>query len=726
MRQTRTAPEMLRVRDLAVAFDTDSGRQRALDGVSFAVEHGETVCLVGESGCGKTVTAKTILRVLSHNAVIESGTVDYRCSDGGRVDLASLPERDRRLRSIRGNEISMIYQEPMSAMSPMYTVGNQIAEVLVRHRRCSNTEARRASIATMRDVGIPDPEQRFDTYTFELSGGLRQRAMIAQALVCEPRLLIADEPTTALDVTTQAVILDLLRELQRKRGMSMLFITHDLGVVAQVADRVVILYLGQVAEHGPADGVLTDPQHPYTAGLLASVPSLTLTGGGRLPAIQGAVPSLDERSGGCPFAPRCTQAIEGLCEVAAPPVADLGSGRYASCHLHAEQIVVARTIAGPAVLVSPKRLDRAARPLLSVRRLSTDFPIRAGLLNRTVRTVRAVNEVSFDLWTGETMGLVGESGCGKTTLAHTLVGLTRATAGTIHYANEDLVPQAGRRQHWSEIRLVFQDPFGSLNPRMTAFDIVAEVLRVAGHDRTSIATRVRQVFAQVGLDESSLKRYPHAFSGGQRQRIGIARVLAPGPRLIIADEPVSALDVSVQAQILNLLRDLQGSFGLTYLLISHDLGVVANLSDRVAVMYAGRIVEIAPAGELFAAPRHPYTEALLSAVLSPNPRRRRSGHIRLAGAVPDLARLPDGCAFASRCRYAIDRCHGEVPALATSREERSVACHLADQLELRGTEAAPSPASASAAVKAAAGRIAAPGGAHYPGGDAECHGCQTV
>ena len=696
MRQTRTAPEtLLRVRDLTVAFDTDSGRLRALDGVSFAIGDGETVCLVGESGCGKTVTAKTILRVLNQNAVIEAGTVDYRCADGDRVDLASLAERDRRLRSIRGNEVSMIYQEPMSAMSAMYTVGNQIAEVLVRHRRCSKAEARRATIATMRDVGIPDPERRVDAYTFELSGGLRQRAMIAQALVCEPRLLIADEPTTALDVTTQAVILDLLRELQRKRGMSMLFITHDLGVVAQVADRVAILYLGQVAEHGPADGVLTDPQHPYTAGLLASVPSLTLTGGGDLPAIPGAVPSLDERSGGCPFAPRCTQAIKGLCEVAAPPVADLGSGRYASCHLHAEQVAVARTIAAPAAPVAPKRVDRSAPPLLSVRGLSTDFPVRAGMLNRTVRTVRAVNEVSFNLWTGETVGLVGESGCGKTTLAHTLVGLTRATAGTIRYGNQDLVPQAGRREHWSEIRLVFQDPFGSLNPRMTAFDIVAEVLRVAGQDRATIDARVRQVFAQVGLAESSLKRYPHAFSGGQRQRIGIARVLAPGPRLIIADEPVSALDVSVQAQILNLLRDLQGSLGLTYLLISHDLGVVANLSDRVAVMYAGRIVEVAPAGELFAAPRHPYTEALLSAVLSPDPRSRGSDHIRLAGAVPDLARLPDGCAFASRCRYAIDRCHRELPPLAAAGQDRLVACHLADQLELQGTEAASSPASAS-------------------------------
>ena len=319
MRQTRTAPEpLLRVRDLAVAFDTDSGRQRALDGLSFAIGHGETVCLVGESGCGKTVTAQTILRVLGPNAFIEAGMIDYLRADGSRVDLASLAERDRQLRSIRGNEISMIYQEPMSAMSSMYTIGNQISEVLVRHRRCSRADARRAAIATMDNVGIPEPERRFDAYTFELSGGLRQRAMIAQALVCEPRLLIADEPTTALDVTTQAVILDLLRELQRKHGMSMLFITHDLGVVAEIADHVVILYLGQVAEHGPVGPVLTDPQHPYTAGLLASMPSLTLTAGGSLPAIPGTVPNLDERPSGCPFVTRCAQAIETLCAVATP------------------------------------------------------------------------------------------------------------------------------------------------------------------------------------------------------------------------------------------------------------------------------------------------------------------------------------------------------------------------------------------------------------------------
>ena len=694
MRQIPTAPDtLLRIRDLAVAFGGDSGRQRALDGVSFDIRRGETVCLVGESGCGKTVTAKTILRVLGQNAFIESGIVDYRRTDGSRLDLAALPEQDRRLRSIRGNEISMIYQEPMSAMSSMYTVGNQISEVLIRHRRCSRAEARRAAVATMGSVGIPEPERRFDAYTFELSGGLRQRAMIAQALVCEPRLLIADEPTTALDVTTQAVILDLLRDLQRERGMSVLFITHDLGVVAEIADRVVILYLGQVAEHGPVEPVLADPQHPYTAGLLASVPSLTLTAGGSLPAIPGTVPNLEERPAGCPFVTRCAQAIDTLCASTPPAATDLGGGRYACCHLHADGVPVTRTLAGStAPAPAPANgVDRSTPPLLSVRELSTHFPIRTGMLNRTVRTVRAVNEVSFDLWPGETMGLVGESGCGKTTLAHTVVGLTPPTAGTIRYRDQDLAARGGgQRTRWSEVRLVFQDPFGSLNPRMTAFDIVAEVLRVAGHDRSVVEARVRRAFAQAGLPDSFLKRYPHAFSGGQRQRIGIARALASRPRLIVADEPVSALDVSVQAQILNLLRDLQASLDLTYLLISHDLGVVANLSDRVAVMYAGRIVELAPARALFETPQHPYTEALLSAVLSPDPRRRRSERIRLRGTVPDLTRLPDGCAFAGRCPYATDRCERELPPLADAGRDRHVACHLADQLVLRGTEAEPS------------------------------------
>ena len=679
---------LLGIRDLAVAFGGDSGRQRALDGVSFDIGRGETVCLVGESGCGKTVTAKTILRVLGQNAFIEAGTIDYRRADGSRLDLAALPERDRGLRSIRGNEISMIYQEPMSAMSSMYTVGNQISEVLIRHRRYGRAAARRAAIATMGSVGIPEPERRFDAYTFELSGGLRQRAMIAQALVCEPRLLIADEPTTALDVTTQAVILDLLRDLQRERGMSMLFITHDLGVVAEIADRLAILYLGRVAEQGPVDLVLTDPQHPYTAGLLASVPSLTLSAGGSLPAIPGTVPNLEERPAGCPFVTRCPQAIETLCESLPPAATELGGGRHASCHLHAEGITVTRTRDGSTVPGSPDSVDRSTPPLLSVRNLATHFPVRTGMLNRTVRTVRAVNEVSFDLWPGETMGLVGESGCGKTTLAHTVVGLTRPTAGTIRYRNQDPAARArGQRTRWSEVRLVFQDPFGSLNPRMTAFDIVAEVLRVAGHDRSAVDARVRAAFAQAGLPESFLKRYPHAFSGGQRQRIGIARALASRPRLIVADEPVSALDVSVQAQILNLLRDLQASLDLTYLLISHDLGVVANLSDRVAVMYAGKIVELAPARALFEAPQHPYTEALLSAVLSPDPRRRSTERIRLRGTVPDLTRLPDGCAFAGRCPYATDRCESELPALADAGRDRYVSCHHADRLVLRGTEA---------------------------------------
>ena len=479
--------------------------------------------------------------------------------------------------------------------------------------------------------------------------------------------------------------------------MSMLFITHDLGVVAEISDRVVILYLGQVAEHGPVEPVLADPQHPYTAGLLASVPSLTLTAGGSLPAIPGTVPNLEERPAGCPFVTRCGQAIDTLCASTPPAATDLGSGRYACCHLHADGVPVTRTLAGstapaPAPAPAPANgVDRSTPPLLSVRELSTHFPIRTGMLNRTVRTVRAVNEVSFDLWPGETMGLVGESGCGKTTLAHTVVGLTPPTAGTIRYRDQDLAARGGgQRTRWSEVRLVFQDPFGSLNPRMTAFDIVAEVLRVAGHDRSVVEARVRQAFAQAGLPDSFLKRYPHAFSGGQRQRIGIARALASRPRLIVADEPVSALDVSVQAQILNLLRDLQDSLDLTYLLISHDLGVVANLSDRVAVMYAGRIVELAPARALFETPQHPYTEALLSAVLSPDPRRRRRERIRLRGTVPDLTRLPDGCAFAGRCPYATDRCEGELPVLADAGRDRHVACHLADQLVLRGTEAEPS------------------------------------
>jgi peptide/nickel transport system ATP-binding protein len=545
----------------------------------------------------------------------------------------------------------------------------------------------------LRHVGMPEPEQRFHRYTFELSGGQRQRAMIAMALVAEPRLLIADEPTTALDVTTQATILDLLRRLQRERQMTMLFITHDLGVVAEIADEVAVMYLGQIVEQGPADTVLTAPKHPYTRGLLASMPRLDRNFKAPLNAIRGNVPSPAARPPGCAFHPRCDWARAGLCDRLEPALLAAGTQQVA-CHAYGPQApLFVRTepqAAAPVAPTSPAVPSErgAARPLLKVAALSKHFPISAGFLSRRTGEIRAVSEVGFDIRRGETLGLVGESGCGKSTLGQTLIGLYRPDAGEIRFDPEDGPPidvakadRQQRRRLRTEMRMVFQDPTASLNPRHTVRDIIGEVLEInAGIGRRAIDARVEELLVQVGLDPGYAGRYPHAFSGGQRQRIAIARALASTPKLVIADEAVSALDVSVQTQIINLLKDLQRQFGLTYLFISHDLSVVANISDRVAVMYAGRIVEMGEAESVFLRPRHPYTETLLAAV--PGQSRPRGPQARAEGQVPTLTAGATGCSFADRCPYAVERCRRERPLLRERAGEQAVACHRADELRL--------------------------------------------
>lgn len=667
----------LEVRDLHVSFAEGDRQFAALDGVSFQVRRGRTLCLVGESGCGKSLTAKAILQVMGDNARIGQGGI-WLCRDGREhIDIAALDPRGSAIRSIRGNDIAMIYQEPMSALSPLYTIGDQISEVLRWHGNTSRSEAREEAIAVLRAVGMPAPEKRFDAYSFELSGGQRQRAMIAMALVGRPQLLIADEPTTALDVTTQAVILDLLRERQQAQGMAMLFITHDLGVVSEVADDVAVMYMGRIVESGPVAQVLSDPRHPYTRGLLASRPSVTGRRRERLETIPGTVPHLHNRPSGCAFFARCGHRRPGECDRQAPPPRQLAEARQAACWALDEEgrLQAAET---REAAVARRRPDYTCPPLLKVRGLKKHFLQGGGLFTRP-RRVRSLDGVSFDIWPGETLGLVGESGCGKSTLGQTVIGLHSPSEGNVFVSSEgndvDLaaLPPAARRRHWRDIRMVFQDPNGSFNPRLTVYDILAEVLSVAGESRPAIASRVHEVMRMVGLDTAYLDRHAHAFSGGQRQRIGIARALASRPRLIIADEPVSALDVSVQAQILNLLRDLQAELGLSYLFISHDLSVVRHISDRVAVMYAGQVVELAPTEELFSAPRHPYTRALLNAVLEPTAARRTERQ-RLGGSVPDPAAFPEGCRFHPRCPLASDECRHAPPPLAASGSGRDVAC----------------------------------------------------
>ena len=554
---TEPSDPILSVRDLTVDFAVRAGTFTAARDVSFDLYKGRTLCLVGESGSGKSVTARAMMQLVDAPGRIAAGRIVL----GGETDIAKLPPRGEAIRAIRGRRIGMIFQEPMSSLSPVHTIGAQIGEVLQLHLRMGRQEARARTIELLRQVEIPDPKRNIDRYTFEFSGGMRQRAMIAMALACNPEVLIADEPTTALDVTTQAEVLDLISRMQRERGMAMLLITHDMGVVAEVADDVAVMYRGRVVEAGPVDAVFHDSHHPYTRRLLSSVQKLV------------------ERS-----------------------------TRKAG------------------------RPDTATRPILAVRDLAKTYAPRQTLFRSRMKIeVKAVDGVSFDLMAGESLGIVGESGSGKTTLGRLILRVIEPTAGTVTYLprpgeaiDVGSLDKRGLRKVHQDIRLIFQDPFASLNPRMTVKQIVGDPLVVNRlSSGRALEARVGELLTMVGLDPLSMERYPHAFSGGQRQRIGIARALALNPRILIADEATSALDVSIRSQMLDLLLDLQARLGLSFLFISHDIGVVRYFCDRVAVMRRGQIVEIGSAETICTTPQHPYTKALISAVPHPDPRHKR-------------------------------------------------------------------------------------------------------
>jgi peptide/nickel transport system ATP-binding protein len=571
--------DVLRVRDLKVYLDVDAGVVKAVDGVSFRVPEGGTVALVGESGSGKSMVAQAIMSILPKVARIEGGEILFADPERGGevVDIARTDPNDEAMRELRGGRMSIIFQEPMTALSPLHTIGNQIGEALALHRAAIGKSERSAAVVEMlRLVGFPDPVKAEHTYPFELSGGLRQRAMIAMALICHPALLIADEPTTALDVTIQAQILQLVKQLQSELRMAMLIITHDLGIVANTAEEVVVMYQGKVMESGTVEAIFHDPRHPYLVALMRAVPRFNMAAGERLTPIR---------------------------EV-----------RVATDHL----------ISGRGRPHTRKTEDG---PLLEVRGLSRYFATRSrSMFGRAPQGgIMAVDDVSFEVRTGECIGLVGESGCGKTTTAKMIMRSLTPDKGDIffhdHGVQRNVLALKGEElfAYRRKVQFVFQDPFSSLNPRMTAYDIISEPL-VIHHvgDADEHFSRVKELMTLVGLDVRYLRRYPHSFSGGQRQRIGIARALALGPELLICDEPVSALDVSVQAQVLNLLLDLQQALHLTYVFISHNLAVVHYIADRIAVMCAGRLVELARYDELFRNPIHPYTRALVAAVPEPN------------------------------------------------------------------------------------------------------------
>ena len=617
-----------------------------VEGISFDIAAGETYALLGESGCGKSMSALSLMRLLPDGVVHTGGMA---LLDG--IELFDLPERE--MRNVRGGKMAMIFQEPGLSLNPVMTVGKQIAEVLALHQDLRGTAAQQRSVELLDQVGIPDAQRRVTEYPFQLSGGMKQRVMIAMALAGKPKLLIADEPTTALDVTIQAQVLQLLRDTQDNTGMAILLITHDLGVVAETAHQVGVMYAGQIVEQATRAQLFARPLHPYTQKLFAALPHVA-RGNQPLAAIPGSVPPLGSITQGCRFAPRCDKAWS-LCHEQTPAWTVVEAGQGVRCHLYSERVAGSLLPVAKAHVGWVERSDtqrqrdsddgyRHAQPilpasLLQVSDLKVHFPIRKGILQREIGQVKAVDGVSLEIAQGRTLALVGESGCGKTTLGKALLQLIPPTAGSVQFAGRELIGLAGQqlRTRRATMQMVFQDPYASLNPKMRVAEILEEGMTALNIESNSVARQahIDTLLDQVGLARSSKWRYPHEFSGGQRQRIAIARALAVSPQLLICDEPTSALDVSVQAQILNLLKSLQQELNLSYLFITHNLAVVEYLAHEVCVMYLGRIVERGTAEEVLRSPKHPYTQALLSAV----PRIDGAGteRIRMAGD------LPSGC-----------------------------------------------------------------------------------
>ncbi len=658
-----TNDALLTVQGLSLAIRRGRAHTPAVAGLDFSLRAGETLALVGESGCGKSLTAQALMRLLPPAIRVTAGQVRFQ----GR-ELLNLPEAD--MRELRGRGMGMIFQEPATSLNPVLTVGQQIGEVLVRHLGLQGRAVRERAEALLQQVGIADPARRLDEYPFQLSGGMKQRVMIAMALAGEPSLLIADEPTTALDVTVQSQILDLLQELQARRGMALLLITHDLGVVARMAHRVGVMYAGQLVELASRDAFFQEARHPYSRALFAALPE-AVPRGARLQALAGQVPAFAAMPKACRFAERCDR-VQPLCREQAPLLTPLAGNpeNQVRCHFPGSGSFLAAA-AGPGA-GSPT----FGPALLEVSGLQVYFPIRKGILQRVRGQVRAVDGVSLELAPGRTLALVGESGCGKTTVGKALMQLLPLTAGSVRWQGQALAGQGGKDRSWRRrMQMVFQDPFASLNPRMTVGDILLEGMQALGVVKDAAAGRAASaaLLEQVGLQGDSLDRYPHEFSGGQRQRIAIARALAVSPQVLICDEPTSALDVSVQAQILNLLKDLQERLQMAYLFITHNFAVVEYLAHEVAVMYLGRVVERGSTARVLAAPAHPYTEVLLSAV----PRLDGRGRpIALAGETPSPAAPPAGCHFHPRCPRAVALCRERYPDLLPLADGRQVACHL--------------------------------------------------
>jgi peptide/nickel transport system ATP-binding protein len=705
---------VLDVQDLRTYFFADDGVVHAVDGVSLQVWPGETLGIVGESGSGKSVTAASIMRLVPSRGRIVSGSIRFQ---GREITTMGSDE----LRRLRGARMAMVFQDPMTSLNPLLHISTQLEEAMFVHRRFPKAAVPQRAIDLLSRMGISAPKRSLRSYPYEFSGGMRQRVMLAMGVSNEPAVLIADEPTTALDVTIQAQFLDLLRQLNVELGVAVILISHDLGVVANLCSRLLVMYGGQIVEEGPTGELLRDPKHPYTWANINAVPRLDREGQRRLVAIEGKPPDLLNPPTGCRFAARCPFRIAKCDEP--PPLIEVAPGRKAACWVtqagttlpmeNATAVVAASPTLAPAASVPAVPRVEATGPILELRDVTKHFPVRHGLtIGRTAEVVHAVDGVSLAVAAGETLGLVGESGCGKSTLARLMVRLHEPTSGQILFEGADIshMSETALRPMRRHLQMVFQDPYSSLNGRMTVGQIIAEPIRVHGirHGDNAVHARVHELLGLVGLPTRAFEQYPHQFSGGQRQRIGLARALAMDPRLVIADEPISSLDVNIQAQMINLLEDLQEELRLTYVFIAHDLSAVRHVSDRVAVLYLGKLAEVASKDDVFRRPLHPYTISLTSAVPIPDVEaEKRRKRVLPRGEPPSPIHPPSGCRFHPRCQLRADLgnpqiCADVEPPLVEYRPGQFAACHFAGDSLARPVATGNVPTEASASHDTAA------------------------
>jgi len=697
---------VLEISNLSTHIKQSTTTIQAVGNVDLRLEPGETLGVVGESGCGKSMTGLSIMRLLPPGGEIVGGSIKL-----SGVDLTELPERE--MCQVRGNEIAMIFQDPLTSLDPTKTIGSQVAEPVRQHRGASKQQAAQRAIDVLALVGLPRPAERLDDYPHQLSGGMRQRVMIATALACEPKVLIADEPTTALDVTIQAQILDLLDDLKSRLGMAMILITHDMGVIAGHTDRVNVMYAGRIVETALTSELFQHMHHPYAQSLLASIPLLSQDRNLRLLSIPGLPPDLGHPPEGCRFAARCRLATD-KCRAEEPPLIGKDLEHLYSCWhpvdgpLTPAEILAAaaqqdrsaqptgpagadtQAALAPATQAAPivAAADRAApsgdgngsESLLEIAGLVKEYSVTSGIFQRAVGSVHAVSGVSFSVAAGETFGLVGESGCGKTTIGKMVVALERPTAGSVRLRGTDVAGLRGEklRTYRRDLQMMFQDPYASLDPRMRVGAIIREPLVIQGlGSHKEQDDRVYQLLSEVGLPRNTVERFPHEFSGGQRQRIGLARALTLNPQVIVADEPVSALDVSIRAQVLNLMKRLQAAHGMTYIVISHDLAVVKYMADRIGVMYLGKLVELGSGADIYERYAHPYTAGLLSAIPIPDPAAASAEtKVGIQGELPSAIHPPSGCRFRTRCQFAQEICVEQEPELRSFGPGHVAACHF--------------------------------------------------